>query len=156
MGRLDALLGRSTRANLLEALALSDEPLTLYQVAKTYGMNIAKTYSEAGNLARLGIIKAVGRARGVTYILADEDVRRLVFRMSSRVLTFEKWAGDDEATKRFRSGMEEIPSFRLESPSGLARKPSRLPGELDAMAALGRRKFEKKYRMVADREFASI
>ena len=76
----------------MEALALSDEPLTPYRVAKEYNMNIAKTYLEAKALARIGVIRAARRKRGLEYELADEDVERVVLKLSSRVVPYARWA----------------------------------------------------------------
>ena len=137
----------------MEALALSDEPLTPYRVAKEYNMNIAKTYLEAKALARIGVIRAARRKRGLEYELADEDVERVVLKLSSKVVPYARWAEGGGA--RFRTGMESVPDLALERGSGPLRPP-RPTDELDALATLGRKRFDAKYRRTADRTFASL
>ena len=138
----------------MEALALSGQPLTPYRIAKEYNMNIAKTYMETKSLARLGVVRAVRKSRGLEYELADEEVRRVALRYRSRVIPFSRWASGERA--RFTMGMEKVPDFGLGAGGGPDERPSRLPGELDALASLGRKRFDAKYRRTEGREFAGV
>ena len=157
MNRLGDLLGSATRGNIVEALALSESPLTAYRVAKRYNMNVAKVYAEMKKLEGLGLARPTMTGRGKEYALADEDLRRLALRLSSRVQTYEAWSSKESKRARFRSGMAEIPRYSLE-PSTVEVGPGerRMAGELENLAALGRKKFDAKYQMRGDREYARL
>lgn len=64
MSRLGELLGSRTRGNVVEALALSGEPLAACRVAKSYNMNIAKAYKEMKRLSDLGVNRGGGPRPG--------------------------------------------------------------------------------------------
>ncbi len=154
---LETLLGSSTRKSLVEALALSERPLTPYRVAKEYNINVAKTYLEAKRLAGAGLLRRVRGSRGTEYELADDDLKRLAVKLSSRVVTYRRWNDEVERASRFRAGLRRVPDFFIGTPArGALAKPTRLPGELEGLAALGRRKFARKYRQVGVREYARL
>ncbi len=138
----------------MEALALSDTPLTAYRVAKEYNMNIAKVYAETKRLAGLGIVSQVRQMRGTEYELVDEDLRRLALRLASRTVPYEEWNSREQRASRFRGGLRLVPSIEVGEPSEVAlTKETRLPGELEVLARLGRKKFDAKYRRVGDRSY---
>ncbi len=141
----------------MEALALSTTPLTAYRVAKMYHMNVAKVYVEMKRLAELGLVEPVGRKRGAGYRLADKDLRRLAVKLSSRVMTFDSWRSAESRKGRFRMGFVPVPTVALGGKGGGAEaKSSRMPGELENLAVLGRRKFDSKYRPTGVREYGRL
>lgn len=157
MNKLGELLGSKTRGNVVEALALADAPMTAYRIAKSYNMNVAKVYKEVKKLDDIGLVRQ--RTEGVrkVYKLADDDLRRLALRLTSRVQTYASWRSEVSRRARFRAGLAVIPKVTLEGTtweleSGLRRPP----GELENLAALGRRKFDMKYRTISQREYARI
>jgi DNA-binding transcriptional ArsR family regulator len=157
MNPLAQLLGSSTRGNLVQALALSKRPLTSYRVAKLYHMNVAKVYIEMKKLAEMGLVEAVRRKRGAEYRLADADLKRLALRLSSRVVTFDAWSSMEAKKARFRMGLGSVPQVSLERPEGeVTEKPTRMPGELENLAVLGRKRFDSKYRKIGEREYGHV
>jgi hypothetical protein len=158
MNRLGELLGSVTRGNIIEALALSAGPLTAYRVARTYNMNVAKVYSEMKRLNSLGMVKPAERGRaGVEYELVDEDLRNLALKLTSRVQTYESWKSDDSRRARFRMGLASVPHVPLERGArAVEQGQRRLPGELENLAALGRKKFDSKYRKTAVRAYGRV
>lgn len=157
MSKLGLLLGSETRANVLRSLALGNAPLTPYRVAKETGTNVPKVYLEMKRLAALGVIGVARRARGTEYELVDADLRRLVVRLSPRVVALEAWSSEEERASRFRAGFQTVPPFSAQKPDRMTlSKKTRLPGELDSIASLGRKRFDVKYRPVGDREFARV
>jgi hypothetical protein len=154
MTHLGELLGSTTRGNLVEALALSGRALTAYGVAIAYNMNIAKVYLEARRLERLGLIRSTNGKRGREYELADEDLRRLALKLSSRVQTYESWRSGESKRARFRMGLVSVPRFSLEGQSReVDTSQRRMPGELENLAILGRKKFDSKYRRMSERSY---
>lgn len=157
MSRLGELLGSRTRGNVVEALALSDRPLSAYRIAKIYNMNVAKVYSEVKKLQSLGVLAsaAAGSARG--YTLADGDLKRLARKLGSRVTTYEEWASRESKRERFLNGMATVPRFKMDG-SRAAADPlaRRAPGELENLASLGRRKFDSKYERGSGRRYARV
>ena len=154
MNRLGVLLGSTTRGNLVEALALSGRPLTSYRVAKSYNMNVAQVYIEMKRLARLGLVRGVKATRGVEYELVDDDLRRLVLKLSTRVVRYEDWRSNSAKRARFRSGFVDVPEILLALPrKSYETKPTRLPGEVDNLPALAKRRFEAKCGRKAPREY---
>jgi hypothetical protein len=148
MNRLGELLGSATRGNIVEALALSNRPLTGYRISKLYNMNTAKVYIAMKALARLGLVRSCKGRAGIEYQLSDEDLRRLALRLSSRVVTYESWKSLDAKATRFRSGFAKPPPASVGRPAKLLEKKSaRLLGELENLALLSRRKFDAKYRV---------
>jgi len=140
----------------VEALALSDRPMTAYRVALSYNLNVAKVYAEMKKLNSLGLVKT-SRGRGLEYALADDDLRRLALKLASRVQTYSSWKSDGSRRARFRMGLAAIPPFTLEKvPRGVEPWPRRTPGELENLAKLGRRKFDGKYRRTGERTYARI
>ncbi len=155
MDRLATLLGSRTRAKVLEALALSSEPLTPYRVARQYNMNVSKVYLEVKVLTGLGLVAAAGRRRGVEYRLRDPDLTRLALKLSTRVVPYDKWK--DQRGTRFRDGFRRIPDYIIPRPRQVVTaKETRLPGELDALADMGRRRFDSKYKMTKVRKYARV
>lgn len=154
MSPLGELLGSATRGNIIEALALSDRPLTAYRVAMAYNMNIAKVYIEFRKLNRIGAVGLAREERGKEYVIVDEDLRRLALKLSSRVQTYRSWGSDESKRARFRMGIVQVPRFSLDGPPRTERKGRRrMPGELDNLAILGRKKFDSKYRRAGVREY---
>lgn len=141
----------------MEALALSKEPLTAYHVARLYNMNVAKVYLEMKRLGRLGLVKSSGRNRGIEYVLADVNLRKLALKLSSRVQTYESWRSEESRRARFMMGLVSIPPALLEAkPNTVKAGRHRMPGELENLAVLGRKKFDRKYRRVSGRDYDRV
>ncbi|HKT22642.1 MAG TPA: helix-turn-helix domain-containing protein [Nitrososphaerales archaeon] len=155
MNRLGELLGSRTRGNVVEALALSEKPLTAYRVAKSYNMNVAKVYREMKKLSDLGMLKASSAGPAREYELADEDLKDLALKLSSRVLTYSSWRSMDSKRERFRMGLQAVPEFAIEAGEPPAETRKAL-GELENLATLGRSKFDAKYRRKSGREYARL
>jgi len=154
MNRLGQLLGSTTRANLVEALALSGRSLTAYGVAKAYNMNIAKVYLEMKRLEGLGLVRSAKGNRGREYELVDDDLRDLALKLSARVQTYESWRSPESRRARFRMGLAPVPrSPLLGKSTAVSTSQRRMPGELDNLAILGRKKFDTKYRRVSERSY---
>jgi len=157
MNRLGTLLGSVNRGNIVEALTLAEEPLTSYRVATAYNMNVAKTYLEMKKLAQLGMVKSTKMRRGTGYVLADEDLRRLALKLSSRVVTYSEWASDEAKKARFRAGLVVAKRISLgRARAGRGAKSTRQRGELETLALLGRKGFDSKYRRRTEREYDSL
>jgi hypothetical protein len=157
MNRLAELLGSSTRANIVQALALSDKPLTAYRLARRYNMNVAKVYLEMKRLEGLGLLKLAGTNGKREYLLVDVDLQNLALRLSPRVQTYESWRSDESRRERFRMGLAAVPrSAPGGGPNPLRQGKRRFPGELENLAVLGRRKFDSKYRKTAGRSYARV
>lgn len=156
MSRLGELLGSVTRGNIVEALALSDRPLTAYRVAKTYNMNVAKVYIEMKRLANLGMIQPAARVRGTEYEFLDDDLRSLALKLSSRVQTYESWRSAESKRERFRMGLAKVPSFSLGGRIAPGQGERRMAGELENLADLGRKTFDSKNRRTGERDYARI
>lgn len=157
MNRLGELLGSTNRGNLVEALALSDRSLTAYGVAKAYNMNIAKVYKEMKRLEGLGLVRSAKGNRGREYELADGNLRDLALKLSSRVQTYESWKSPESRRARFRMGLVPVPRFSLVGQSMVVdTSQRRMPGELENLAILGRKKFYAKYRRMRERSYARI
>jgi hypothetical protein len=154
---LGELLGSTTRGNLVEALALSGRGLTAYGVAKAYNMNIAKVYMEMKRLEGLGLVKSAKGNRGREYELVDNNLRDLALRLSSRVQTYESWKSPESRRARFRMGLVSVPRFSLVRHSTVSdTNQRRMPGELENLAILGRKKFDAKYRRMSERSYDRI
>lgn len=123
-----------------------------------YNMNIAKVYFEMKRLASLGLARAREKTSGrKQYELADEDLRSLALKLSSRVQTLESWRSTDSRRDRFRMGLAAVPPFSLEGPPlAKALEGRRMPGELENLAALGRKKFDSKYRGRTGRSYDRV
>jgi len=157
MSRLGQLLGSTTRGNVVEALALSAKNLTAYGVAKAYHMNVAKVYVEMKRLEGLGMLRSARGARGKEYELADENLRGLALKLSSRVQTLESWRNHESRRVRFRMALASVPRFSLiEHPTVVDETRRRMPGELENLAVLGRKMFDAKYRRTGGRSFDRI
>jgi DNA-binding transcriptional ArsR family regulator len=158
MNRLGELLGSVTRGNIIEALALSDKPLTAYRVAMAYNMNVAKVYIEMKKLNSLGLVKPAERSgRGRQYELVDDDLRNLALKLRSRVQTYESWKSSESKRARFRMGLASVPQVSLEGPPRAAEPGQRrMPGELDNLAILGRKKFDSKYRRSTGKDYDRV
>lgn len=163
--RLARLLGSRTRANMLEALATtSGRPLTAYRISKMYNMNTAKVYLEAKRLQGLGLVdKVEGGKKGAGYLLADDDLRKVALKLASkRVIAFAEWSSASARTRRFRDGLAPLPDFALKrrvrrrAGRPLESKPGRLPGELENLVALARKRFAKRYRRIGDRKYVLL
>ncbi|MDE1858220.1 MAG: winged helix-turn-helix transcriptional regulator [Thaumarchaeota archaeon] len=156
MTDLGELLGSETRAKIVASLAVQAGAPTAYMLAKENGVNVAKVYGEMKRLARLGVVKAHGEGRGVGYELVDGDLRRLARRYGSRMLSYGEWASRGARTKRFRMGLARVPAYEAPGGEGGPTKPTRLEGELDTLAALGRKRFNAKYVRTSARSYARL
>ena len=157
MNRLGELLGSTTRGNLVEALALSDRSLTAYGVAKAYNMNIAKVYVEMKRLEGLRLVRSARGNRGREYELVDDSLRELALKLSSRVQTYESWRSPESRRARFRMGLALVPRLSLTGQSTVVdTSQRRMPGELENLAILGRKKFDAKYRRMGERSYDRI
>lgn len=138
----------------MEALALSDRSLTAYGVAKAYNMNIAKVYIEMKRLESLGLVRSTKRNRGREYELVDDNLRDLALKLSSRVQTYESWKSPESRRARFRMGLASVPQYSLSGQSRVVETgQKRMPGELENLAVLGRKKFDAKYRKMGERSY---
>ncbi len=147
MDPLAWLLGSSTRASIIRALSVSNEPLTSYRVAKEFNLNVAKVYKELRKMAESGLVESSAGRKAREYRLVDDDLKRLAIRMSSGFVTLESWSSDEARRKRFRAGVGGKKSrSKVAPPRNLTVKPTRLPGELENLAVLGRRAFDSKYK----------
>ncbi len=158
MNNLAKLLGSSTRANVVQALAMTEKPLSAYRVSKMYSSNISKVYIEMKKLAGLGLISVVKGRRGLEYALIDTNLRALALKLSPRSITYDEWCTPEGKARRFRNGLIKVPKFSLgeRSRSVSVSRPTRMKGELSTLAILARSKFDKKYRRIGDREYARI
>lgn len=155
--RLARLLGSSTRANLIRALAMSSSPLTSYRVATLYNMNVPKVYGEMRNLTSLGVVEPTSQGRGVKYRLVDDDLKRLVLRLSPDVVTLEAWRSEEAKRIRFRAGLGTGQDFtQRPSTRRAASKTTKLPAELLTLARLGRERFDSRYRRLGARTFGAV
>jgi hypothetical protein len=119
-----------------------------------YNMNVPKVYSEIRRLTRLGLLKTSRERGGREYLLADKDLRNIAFRLGSRVQTYDSWSSGKSRRERFRSGLARVPPFTLEGePREYRPGERRMPGELENLAVLGRKKFDVKYRNSRGREY---
>jgi len=154
MNRLGELLGSTTRGNLIEALALSDRGLTAYGVARAYHMNVAKVYMEVKRLEGLGMVRSVKGDRGKEYELVDDNLRYLALKLSSRVQTYDTWRSPESRRARFRMGLAPVPQFSvIERSTLIDATQRRMPGELENLAILGRKKFDAKYHRLSERSY---
>lgn len=157
MDPLARLLGSSTRANLIRALALSGSPLTSYRAARLYNMNVPKVYGEMRSLTALGIVEPSAGGRGIEYRLVDDDLKRLALRLSPGVINLDAWRSQEAKRSRFRAGLlMKLSAPRRASPRKALSKPTRLPGELLTLARLGRKRFDSKYRKLGERTFGEV
>ena len=141
----------------MEALALANKPLTSYRISKEYNMNVAKVYLEMKRLAELGLVRAARQNRGAEYVLADEDLRRLAVKLSSRVVTYDSWSSREAKRTRFKMGLASVPPVTLGRRSvDVETRQTRMPGELENLATLARKKFDAKYRKAAVSEYDRI
>jgi hypothetical protein len=153
---LGELLGSSTRGNIVEALALSQSPLTAYRIAKRYNMNMAKVYLEMKRLERLRVVTSSPGGRGQEYELVDGSLRTLALKFCSRVKTYEAWRSSESRRERFRMGLAVVPRFKVGARASAPGVKTRLPGELENLAVLGRKKFDLKYSQTAGNEYDTI
>jgi hypothetical protein len=156
MSRLSELLGSNTRGNIVEALALSDRPLTAYRVAKTYNVNVAKVYKEMRRLESLGMVKPWTGGRGKGYRLVDDDLKRITLKLSPRVQTYLSWSSDESKRARFRAGLAQVPRLSIEGESRPGSNRRRMAGELENLAVLGRKRFDSKYLRTGRRSYDRI
>ena len=156
MSKLGELLGSETRAKIIVSLAAGEGSLTAYALAKENGANISKVYLEMKRLYRLGVVNSAGKGRGVAYSLADEDIRRLARKYSARVVGYGDWSSGRAKARRFRMGFAQVPPYVRAKGTGPLTKPTRSEGELDALAELGRRRFDAKYAKTSERGYARV
>ena len=128
--------------------------MTAYGVAKAYNMNIAKVYLEMKRLERLGLIRSATGRRGKEYELADESLKDLAMKLCSRVQTYESWKSAESRRARFRMGLAAIPPVSAQQPGMTPSPQMRKPlGELENLAALGRKRFDVKYHRTGERNY---
>ena len=120
-------------------------------------MNIAKVYGEMRRLEGLGLVRSSKGSRGREYVLVDDSLRELALKLSSRVQTYASWRSPESKRARFRMGLASVPRFSLDGQStAVATGQRRMPGELENLANLGRKKFDAKYRRVSERAYDRI
>jgi len=154
MSRLGVVLGSDTRANVIEALALTREPMTSYAIARSYNMNVAKVYIETKRLARLGFLKRSPGGRGTVYELVDQDLRNLALKLSTRVIPYGVWKGEESRRSRLRAGLSAVPNFSIARRATLlATKPTRMEGELENLATLAKERFDSRYHKTSSRGY---
>lgn len=97
------LFGSETRAKVLGVLANSVEPKTGYEISKTLGIGPPKVYDVLRRLGTSGFLKAVPeRSRIKRYILADEDLKRLLLKRV-RIVVEKDWFSPDMVRDRERA-----------------------------------------------------
>lgn len=78
---IEQLFGSETRAKVLGVLANSLEPKTGYEISKTLDISAPKVYDVLKKLETSGFLNAVrDKSRFTRYVLADEDLRRLLLK----------------------------------------------------------------------------
>lgn len=87
------LLGSEVRAKVLGVLAESREPKTGYEVSKILDMYPSKVYETLRHLEGTPFVEVVGGGRGKRYLLADEDLRKLLLR-TVRIAAEDDWFVD--------------------------------------------------------------
>ncbi len=146
------------RARIVELLALAKKPLSAYRVAKMYNLNVSKVYHEIKRLDDLGLLLRRRGSKGMEYSLVDENLRALALNLSPQIQSYDDWNSPEAKAQRFRAGLMQVPKFSLGRRQAklLERKRTRMPDELDTLALLARRSFEKKYREIGEREYVRI
>jgi hypothetical protein len=105
-------------------------------------------------LERLGLVRSSKGNRGREYELADENLKDLALKLSSRVQTYESWKSAESRRARFRMGLASIPRVTIAGrPRVDDSSQRRMPGELENLAILGRKKFDAKYQRMGDRSY---
>lgn len=157
MTRLAELLGSITRASVVEALAFGKKPLSAYRIARMYNLNIPKVYLEIKRLSKMGLVTALQGRKGIEYTLNDESIRTLATKLGSRTILYSEWRA--QKNQLLRDGLLKVPRFSISSPREPVtnfEKTTRLRGELDTLALLARKKFDKKYCQIGDRVYARV
>ena len=154
---LAKLLGSSTRATIILALAREKKKISAYRISKMYNINVSKTYVEMKKLADMNLLRASKGQKGLEYSLEDKNLRELAIKLSSRTIPYDAWNDRKARALRLRNGLISIPKFSLVRKNRqLYAKPPRMRGELDNLAVLARSKFDQKYRMIGAREYAKV
>lgn len=167
MSPLAQLLGSSTRAKIVEVLAQNKETkLSAYRISKLYNINMSKVYIEVKKLTKLNLLRAWKGKKGVEYSLEDLHLRDLAIRLSSssstfpRTISYDDWSEPKARAQRLRNGLLRVPQFSLgkksEKIKSLVAKPTRMPGELDNLAVLARKRFDRKYEMKSAQQYVRV
>jgi sugar-specific transcriptional regulator TrmB len=94
------LFGSETRAKVLGVLANSLGSKTGYEISKTLDIGPSKVYDVLKKMETSGFLKAVrGRSRFKRYLLADEDLRRLL-RKRVRIAVEKDWFSPEMERER--------------------------------------------------------
>ena len=111
---IGTLFGSETRAKVLGFLADAREPKTGYQVAKATGLKPPKAYRELQRLAETEFVRVVEEPRRKCFLLANDDLRRLVLRYV-RITTEDEWFSPARVRER-RDALERAARIRLTLP----------------------------------------
>ena len=112
------LFGSEVRAKVLGVLAESQDPKTGYEVSKIMDIYPSKVYEALRDLEGTPFVEVVGGARGKRYLLADEDLRRLL-RRTVRISAGDDWFAD--RARRVEEGrmvLERLPPMEVPGFSG--------------------------------------
>lgn len=112
------LFGSEVRAKVLGVLAQSREPKTGYRVSKILDTYPSKVYEALRDLEDTPFVEVVGGARGKRYLLADEDLRKLLLR-AVRVAGEDDWFAD--RARRIEEGrrvLERLPAMEVPRVTG--------------------------------------
>lgn len=112
------LFGSEVRAKVLGVLAQSREPKTGYRVSKILDTYPSKVYEALRDLEGTPFVEVVGGARGKRYLLADEDLRKLLLR-AVRVASEDDWFADRaRRNEEGRRVLERLPPMEVPRVSG--------------------------------------
>ncbi len=112
------LFGSEVRAKVLGVLAESREPKTGYEVSKILDTYPSKVYETLRHLEGTPFVEVVGGARGKRYLLADEDLRRLLLRRV-RIAAEDDWFADRaRRIAEVETMLERLPPMEIPAISG--------------------------------------
>jgi DNA-binding PadR family transcriptional regulator len=112
------LFGSEVRAKVLGVLAESREPKTGYEVSKILDTYPSKVYAALRDLEDTPFVEVVGGARGKRYLLADEDLRKLLLR-TVRIAAEDDWFADRaRRIEEGRMALERLPPMEVPRFSG--------------------------------------
>ncbi len=112
------LFGSEVRARVLGVLAESREPKTAYEVSRILDTYPSKVYEALRALEGTSFVEVVGGARGKRYLLADEDLRKVLLR-TVRIAKLDDWFAD--RARRIEEGrrvLERLPPMEVPRISG--------------------------------------
>ncbi len=107
------LFGSEVRAKVLGVLAESRKPKTAYEVSRILDTYPSKVYEALRALADTPFVEVVGGVRGKRYLLADEDLRRLLIR-TVRIAAEDDWFAERaRRIEESRRLLERLPPMEV-------------------------------------------